>query len=94
MPLKENLDRNKIRLTYYSYNYLALDIYNEINIRDHTNIKVVQATHHQGDNRYGSKRGMQSSWVFFVSVSWALFKFPGLWEKVDLDSISGKGESY
>ena len=57
---------------------------------NHTIIKVVQATHHQGDVRYGASRGIQCFYISVISVSWTLFKSPGLWYKFDLHSILGK----
>ena len=62
-----------------------------LSVRDYTIIKVVQATHHQGDVRYGASRFVQSSYISLISMSWILFKSPGLlWDKFDLDSILGK----
>ena len=61
-----------------------------LSVRDYTIIKVVQATHHQGDVRYGASRGIQCSCMSLISVSWTLFKFLGLWDKFDSDSIIGK----
>ena len=58
-----------------------------LSIWDFTIIKVVQATHHRGDVRYGSSRGAQCSCMFLMSISWTLFRSPGLWDKFDLDSI-------
>ena len=58
-----------------------------LSVRDYTIIKVVQATHHQGDVRYGASRGIQCLCMSLISVSWTLFKSPGLWDKFDLDSI-------
>ena len=63
-----------------------------LGVRDYTIIKVVQATHHQGDVRYGASRGIQCSWMSLISVRWTLFKSPELWDKFDLDSILGKGD--
>ena len=54
--------------------------------RGHTTIKVVQATHHQGDVKYGASRGIQCSCVSPISLSCTW-----LWNKFDLDSILGKG---
>ena len=61
-------------------------------MRDYTIIKVVQATHHQGDVRYGISTGMQCSCMSLVSLRWTLFKSPALWDKFDLDWILGKGD--
>ena len=60
-----------------------------LSIRDYTIIKVVQATHHQGDVRYDSSRGIQCSCMSLMSITWTLFRSPGLWDK--FDSILGKG---
>ena len=57
---------------------------------NHTIIKVVQTTHHQGDVRYDASRGIQCFYMSVISVSWTLFKSPGLWDKFDFDSILGK----
>ena len=46
-----------------------------LSIKDDTIIKAVQATHCQGDVRYGTFRGFRRSCMSLVSVSWALFKF-------------------
>ena len=71
----------------------------ELSIRDYTIIKVVQATHHQGDikygistGRYGISTGIQCSCMSLVSLRWTLFKSPALWDKFDLDWILGKGD--
>ena len=56
-----------------------------LSIRNYTIIKVVQATHYQGDIRYSTFRGKQC--IYLISVSWTLFKPPGLWDKFDLDSM-------
>ena len=63
-----------------------------LNIRDYTIIKVVQATHHQGDLRYGTTRSIQCSCMSLMSVSWTLFRSPGRWDKLDLDGILGEGD--
>ena len=49
-----------------------------LSIRHYTLIKVIEATHHQGDVRYGASRGIQCSYMSLISVSWTLFKSPGL----------------
>ena len=64
--------------------------YNAVN--DFQIIKVVQASHHQGDVRYGNSRGIQCSCMSLMSVSWTLFKSPGFWDKFDLDSILQNGD--
>ena len=50
-------------------------------------IKVVQATHFQGDIRYGMSRGIQFSCISFMSVCWILFKSASIWDFFDLDCI-------
>ena len=62
-----------------------------LSIRDYTLIKVVQASHHQGDVKYGVSRGIQCSCMSLISVSWTLFKSADLWNNFDLDCILGKG---
>ena len=58
-------------------------------------MKIVRATHHQGDVRYGASRSIQCPCMSLISVSWTLFEAPGLWDKFDLDSTLGdKGTSY
>ena len=61
-----------------------------VSIRDYTLIKVVQVSHHQGDIRYGASRSIHCSCMSLISVSWTLFKSPGLWNKFNLDYILGK----
>ena len=68
-------------------------------MRDYTIIKVVQATHHQGDvkygistGRYGISTGIQCSCMSLVSLRWTLFKSSALCDKFDLDWILGKGD--
>ena len=61
-------------------------------MRDYKVINVVQATHHQGDVRYGTSSGIQFSCLSLISLSQTLFKSPGLWDKFDLDCILGKGD--
>ena len=62
-----------------------------LSMRDCTTIKVVQATHHQGDIRYGTSRGITRSCMSLVSVIWILFRFPGVWDKFNLDFILIQG---
>ena len=64
----------------------------ELSMRDYTMIKVVQATHHQGDVRYGTSGSIQCSCMPLISLSRTLFKSPGLSDKFDLDCILGKGD--
>ena len=61
-------------------------------ITDYTIIKIVQATHHQGDVRYGTSRGIHCSRMSLVPVSWPLFRSPDLWDKFDLDCVLCKGD--
>ena len=63
-----------------------------LGIRDYTIIKVVQATHHQDDVRYDTFIGMQCPCGSLVSVTWALFRSAGIWDKSYLDCILGKGD--
>ena len=42
------------------------------------------------DVRYGASRGIQCSCLSLMSITWTLFRSPGLWDKFDLDSILGK----
>ena len=69
-----------------------------LSIRHYTLIKVIQATHHQDDVRYGASRGIQCLCMSLISVSWtsknkiSWFKSPGLWNQFDLDCILGKGD--
>ena len=58
--------------------------------RDYTVIKEVQATHRQGDDRYGTSRGIQCLCMSLLSITWTLLRSPGLWDKFNLDSILGK----
>ena len=64
-----------------------------LSTRYYTIIKVFQAINHQGDIRYGVwwvSRGVQCSCMSLISVSWTLFKSPGLRDKFDLYSALGK----
>ena len=63
-----------------------------LSTRDYIVLKVVQATHHQGDIRYVVFRGIQCSCMSLMLVSWTLFKSPGSWDKLDLDSILVEGD--
>ena len=60
-------------------------------ISSYTIIKVIQATHHQGDNRCGATRGIKSSCMSLISGSWTLFKSLGLWDKFDFYCKLDKG---
>ena len=55
-------------------------------------IKVVQATLHQGDIRYGMSRGMQCSCMSLMSVYWILFKSARILDSFDIDCILQKGD--
>ena len=56
-----------------------------------TIIKAVQATHQQGDVRYGTSRDIQCSClVSLISVRCKSFKSPGLWNTYDFDCILSK----
>ena len=54
--------------------------------------KVVQATHHQGDGKYGESRGMQCSCMALMSVGWTLLKPVSRWQLSDLDYILFNGD--
>ena len=49
--------------------------------------KVVQATHHQGDAKYGESKRMQCSCMALMSIGWILFKLISRWQTSDLDDI-------
>ena len=53
-------------------------------------MKVVQATHHQRDIRYGMLRGIQCSCMSLMSIYWTLLKFASIWDSFDLDCILEK----
>ena len=55
-------------------------------------MKVVQATQHQGDIRYGMSSGIQCSCMSLMSVCWTLFKSVSIWDSFDLDCILQKGD--
>ena len=63
-----------------------------LTLRSCTNIKVFQATHYQGDVRYGSSKGIQCSCMSLISVIWTLLRSPNQWNKLDLNSLLGKGD--
>ena len=63
-----------------------------LRVRDYTIIKVVQATHHQGNVRYGTSSGIQCSCMSLMSVTWTLFTSPDMWDTFDLDCILSKGD--
>ena len=49
--------------------------------------KIVRATHHQGDLRYGATAGIQSSCMSLLSVCWDSFISVTTWDGTDLDMI-------
>ena len=53
-------------------------------------MKVVQATHQQGDIRYGMSRGIQCSCMSLMSVCWTLFKTESMRHSFDLDCMLQK----
>ena len=53
---------------------------------------IVQATHHQGDVRYRKSTGVQCSCMSLMSIAMVLFKYPGIWDKFDLDCILREGD--
>ena len=55
-------------------------------------LRVVQATHHQSDFRYGTSSGIQCSCMCLMSVIWTWFRSPGMWDTFDLDCTLGKGD--
>ena len=55
-------------------------------------IKVVQASHRQGDIRYDTSRDKECSCMPLMSVSWIFFKSPGLWDKFELGCILARGD--
>ena len=55
-------------------------------------MKVVQATHHQSDIRYGMSKGKQCSCMSLMSVCWTSFKSASIWDSFDLDCILQKGD--
>ena len=90
--LKEKLKyRKKITAKHKSKVFLKMMV---LSIIDYTIINVVQASHHQGDVRYGTSWGMQCSCISLISVNWVLFKSPGLQDKFNFkkDCILGKGD--
>ena len=66
---------------------MALNLSNDFRI-----IKTVQASHHQGDIRYGNTRGIQCSCMSLLSISWTVIKLPSFWDIFDLDSILYRGD--
>ena len=54
--------------------------------------KIVQATHHQGDLRYGATAGIQCSCMSLMSVCWSTFISITIWDGTDLDMILENGD--
>ena len=54
-------------------------------------MKVAQATHHQGDIRYRTSRGIQCSCMSLLPFCRTLFKSASIWDSFDLDCILQKG---
>ena len=63
-----------------------------LSIKDCTIMKVVQTIYYQVDVRYVTTRGLQCTCMSLNSVTWTLFGSPGLWDRLDLDFILGKGD--
>ena len=63
---------------------------NGIKSKGYTIIKVVQATHHQGEARIGTSSGINCSFMSLISVTWTLFRSPGMRDTFDLDCVFGK----
>ena len=55
-------------------------------------LSIMDYTHHQGDVRYGKSSGIQCFCVSLISVTWKLFRSPGIWDKFNLDCILSKGD--
>ena len=55
--------------------------------------KIVRASHHQGDSRYGISSGMQCSCMSLMSICWTMFKkLVARWDMFELDSILENGD--
>ena len=54
--------------------------------------KIVRASHHQGDTRYGITRGLQCLCIALMPICWTLFKRVILWDSFELDSILENGD--
>ena len=46
-------------------------------------MKIVHATYHQGDARYGMSRGIQCSYMSLMSVCWTLLKSASIWDSFE-----------
>ena len=55
-------------------------------------LKVVQASHHQGDNRYGNTAGNQCSCNSLFAIVWSFLRNVALWNTFDLDHILLNGD--
>ena len=58
----------------------------------HNIVNIVQATHHQGDSRYGASAGIQCSCMSLMAVCWNMFKSVARWDRYDLDRILQSGD--
>ena len=56
--------------------------------------EIVQATHHQGDLRYGVTAGVQCSCISLMSVCWSTFISVTMWDGTDLDMILENGDRH
>ena len=57
-----------------------------------TPTKIVRATHHQGDLKYGATTGIQCSCISLMSVCWNSFMSVTTWDGTDLDMILVNGD--
>ena len=55
-------------------------------------MRVVQATHHQDEIRYGMSRGVQCPCTSLMSVCWTLLKGASILDSLDLDCILQRGD--
>ena len=53
-------------------------------------MNVAQASHHEGDIRYGMLRGIQCSYMSLISVCWTSFNSVSICDSFDLDCILQK----
>ena len=58
----------------------------------HNIVNIVQATHHQGDSRYGASESIQCSCMSLMAVCWNMFKSVARWDGYDLDRILQSGD--
>ena len=54
--------------------------------------KVVEASHHQGDKRYGNTAGSQCASNALFSIVWSFLRKVSLWNTFDLDHILFNGD--